>query len=568
MMRSLEDHFSDSAIIRKLCISRLKQANARHEELFYNRINGKSKLSETHSSVDVLPPRRLWSRFRNKNRKLRSNEDQNLVALIRATHTLREEEPYTDWVVALNDRLQQIRSRALDETRFQFTAPKIRAIEKEQNSGKYRAIAIFNPDDQIIDGLTAKYLRELFDSLFCKSSIAFRCATPLGPPPNHHDAVEQIEHYRQRHSENGLYVAELDIKGFYDCVSHDLAQECFDKLIAQAKAIDTAFEIHPRALKIFKAYLDCYSFPKSVRKQFSFLLKDKEGSFSWPLDDLRRIHQRIDLRIGVPQGGALSCFIANCVLHQADIRVEEARRKCDAPFLYLRYCDDMILLSSDQKTCGDISEIYQQALAQLKLPVHPPESVQEYGRKLWNQKSRNPFYWGPPANPSTVPWIQFVGYQIRYDGLIRVRKSSIAKHKEKILSQTKRLLALIRVPKHLPANAQQLGIRKNARQILHRFRHKLIAMSVGKTAIHHDPSILMPKCWTAGFKLLHGKNTPLNTLKDLDRFRDAQIALIARQLKHLPKVNSRRRGVRIRPPRYYGYPFSYVAQFRAGKLKT
>jgi hypothetical protein len=90
MMRSLEDHFSDSAIIRKLCISRLKQANARHKELFYNRIKCKSKLSETHSSVDVLPPRRLWSRFRNKNRKLRSNEDQNLVGLVRATEISRQ----------------------------------------------------------------------------------------------------------------------------------------------------------------------------------------------------------------------------------------------------------------------------------------------------------------------------------------------------------------------------------------------------------------------------------------------------------------------------------------------
>ena len=407
-MVPFEEYFSESAIIRKLCVSRLKEANARHKKLFYNQISSKSKISATHPSVDVLPPRRLWSRFRNRDRKLGSNEDQNLVALVRATHTLREEDPHAKWVVALNNQLQRIRSRALDETKFKFTAPKITAIEKERNSGKYRAIAIFNPDDQIIEGLTAKYLRESFDPFFLKSSMAFRCAMQGKPPPNHNDAVEEIEHYRQCHSESGLYVSEFDIKGFYDFVSHQIAKECLDKLIAKDKAINEAFEIHPIAINIFKAYLDCYSFPKSVNRESSFLLKRRNGVFPWPLADLRKIHQRIGSRVGVPQGGALSCFIANCVLHQADIAVEESRKNFDVTFLYLRYCDDMILVSSDQKVCRDVSEIYQQALARLKLPVHPPESVQKYGKKLWSQKSRSPFYWGPPANISTVPWIQFV----------------------------------------------------------------------------------------------------------------------------------------------------------------
>lgn len=75
----------------------------------------------------------------------------------------------------------------------------------------------------------------------------------------------------------------------------------------------------------------------------------------------------------------------------------------------------------------------------------------------------------------------------------------------------------------------------------------------------------MPKCWAGGFKMVHGKKTPLNAFKELDRFRERQIARVVRKLKNAPSVNTTGSPSRVRSPRYYGFPFSYVGQFLAGR---
>ena len=288
-----------------------------------------------------MPPRRQWKRFRNKRRDNTVDQNQNLVALTRATMKLRAEHPQPQWAARLSERINRIRSRALTDKKFRVTPPTIAPIEKEKGSNEYRAIARFELDDQIIEGLTAKYIRELFDPFFSSSSLAFRCAQGCAPPPTHHDAVTKIQNYRRRYSTTGLYAAECDIRGFYDCVSQRTAWDCLQKLINEARSKKTEFKIHPQALQIFRAYLSCYSFTNLVRKRSPALLKGKQNEgarFPWPEEELRQFYRRPNSRsIGVPQGGALSCFIANCVNQESYNRVELIRQKTGAPFRYLRY---------------------------------------------------------------------------------------------------------------------------------------------------------------------------------------------------------------------------------------
>ena len=569
-MPKFENYFSDYAIIKRLCIARIKHADMRHKQLFYRQISADFEIPENQGQFDFLPPRRQWKRFRNKSRDNTIDQNQNLVALTRATMKLRTEHPQPQWAARLSERINRIRSRALTDKKFRFTPPTIAPIEKEKGSNEYRAIARFESDDQIIEGLTAKYIRELFDPFFSPSSLAFRCAQGCAPPPTHHDAVTKIQNYRRHYSKTGLYAAECDIRGFYDCVSHRTAWDCLQKLINEARIKRTEFQIHPQALRIFKAYLYSYSFTRSVKRQSAALLEGKEkqgAAFPWPQDDLRQFYPRPNsAAIGVPQGGALSCFIANCVLHRADNRVELIRQRTGVSFRYLRYCDDMILLAPDKSVCRKAFKAYRDALKELKLPIHAPELVRAYDKKLWSKKSRKPFLWGRPTIRSTVPWVQFVGYQMRYDGLIRVKTKSIAKHRAKILTETERLLTIIK-----KSTAQVSGtppvacLRKSPKQIVHRFRQKLVSVAVGRRAVHHDLRRSMPKCWAAGFEMVHGKKTPLNALKELDRFRERQIARVARKLKNAPIVNTTGSPSRVRPPRYYGFPFSYVGQFLAGR---
>ena len=47
------------------------------------------------------------------------------------------------------------------------------------------------------------------------------------------------------------------------------------------------------------------------------------------------------------------------------------------------------------------------------------------------RKSKAPYEWGPATKPGRVPWCAFVGYQIRHDGALRLRPSSLKKEVEK-----------------------------------------------------------------------------------------------------------------------------------------
>jgi hypothetical protein len=565
-MLEFKSYFSDDALIRRLCVARMKLADSRHKSLFHRQIFADAPLLESPENFDFLPPRRLWNRFRNKNRSSQAVEDQNLVALTRATLRLRCERPDDPWAQSLVALLGRIRARALGDTSFQFTEPRIVSVAKDESLGQYRPLAQFALEDGIIEKSTAAYLRKLFDPFFSQASLAFRCSNNGALPPTHHDAITEIQNYRRRHLKTGLYVAECDIRSFFDCVSHKTAWNCLLELGEYGQSFDENFSVDPRALQIFKAYLRCYSFTGSVRRHSRRLLRDKPkqpATFPWPLEELSQFHARPGAAsIGIPQGGAISCFIANCVLHRADVSVEQSRKETSGTFRYLRYCDDMILLAPNKRDCRRAFNAYQKALAELKLPIHPPESVRVYGRALWSKKSRNPFRWARPLQRSTVPWIQFVGYQIRYDGLIRIKQKSIAKHRAKILDETEQMLRLLgAVSVQRDGSPDFSAIKKNPNQILHRFRQKLISISVGRRAAHHDLRSPMPKCWAAGFRMLAGKHTPLNKLKDLDRFRGRQIARVARKLKGFPKKIQPPASSRARPPAYYGFPFSYVGQF-------
>lgn len=262
-------------------------------------------------------------------------------------------------------------------------------------------------------------------------------------------------------------------------MGHRIARESLDDLIADATREDPSLVIDPRAREIFDAYLQSYSFLNNVRgtAQRDLRKRDQQGEFKWPEQDLDQLYRSQSLpAIGVPQGGALSCVIANAVLHRADKAVAQVKRQHGTPLLYLRYCDDMILIAATRTACTAAFNAYQRTLRDLLLPVDPPQPVRPYNKHFWEEKSKRPYEWSATGSP----WIQFVGYQIRHDALLRIRPSSLKKQLTAVTKTTDKLLFA------LERAHQQHSIRGTAREIQHRLRQKLISMSVGRT----DPATL------------------------------------------------------------------------------
>jgi hypothetical protein len=67
-------------------------------------------------------------------------------------------------------------------------------------------------------------------------------------------------------------------------------------------------------------------------------------------------------------------------------------------------------------------------LEEQKLPYHKPKAVWFYDKNFWGRKSKAPYRWTGKKWFGCVPWVQFVGYQVRYDGLVRIKKDSFNKH--------------------------------------------------------------------------------------------------------------------------------------------
>ena len=147
---------------------------------------------------------------------------------------------------------------------------------------------------------------------------------------------------------------------------------------------------------------------------------------------------------GVPQGGALSLMIANVVLNDVDKDIVE---KPDDNRLFLRYCDDMILMHTDRDECQRLIDMYAESLNRHDLIYHEFKSVSDSkatsdkygkaaatGKDFWKIKSHSPFLWGQGEGDSNL-YVGFLGYEIRRDGRIRLRKSNVEKIKEKFNRQ-------------------------------------------------------------------------------------------------------------------------------------
>ena len=80
-----------------------------------------------------------------------------------------------------------------------------------------------------------------------------------------------------------------------------------------------------------------------------------------------------NLQVGVPQGGAISGLIANIVLNQVDDTITPKLHYSND--LYIRYCDDMILLSTNKQRANKLFRLYNKTVRNANLYIHTPSPL-------------------------------------------------------------------------------------------------------------------------------------------------------------------------------------------------
>lgn len=603
-MKEFESYFTREAIISYLCKLRSKVAKSRNKkhlihlltesEKFNYHVNDSKKYNEAKDETSnefvkyesqflaelnrILPSRKKWvslgtkSRISKTNNQPLSSNDRNYYSLIKTIKSCSQKSSKEAWLIELDKFILDIQKTVLSgsyKISRPIVFPKLKNDKKPTGPNECRPLSLFFLKDRLILSITNKYLTRLFDNYFNDCSYAFRSRKNKEKTKiiNHHDCIKDVLEYQKSNSGKPLWMVECDMEKFFDSVNHRIIKELFSELIEKTK-VDNLGSSFKNVSIIFNQFLECYSFNKNVlplntNDDYWKSYNISNGEFKWVAKRFTELgyYENIEEEeIGVPQGGALSGLIANMVLNKADKEV----MKTDA--FYVRFCDDMLIIHPEYDVCLRAKENYINALKELKLVPHNFNSNLLAKRKkikrnlpettyapFWKEKSKGPYKWASISD-NGFPWIGFVGYELHYEGYIRVRKKSL----EKEINKQKEVVDEIR-------KAVKSGMRKSKGSVNESAIHRLVGMSVGRVTIKNFEIVSNDLCWKNGFKELAANKYSIQQIKQLDRNRNRLYYDLVEDIKE-PEADEKLES-KPRQIIHFNKPFSYYYQVLERKEK-
>lgn len=539
----LEDAYTFLAIVKALATIRAKEANLRHRRCFYwqnFKLDDDPGRIVYSDAANLLPPRREWSRPR---RKQRDSSRRPIIEVLRDSIYRKVEGVYragrldeTKWGRQLQSFVMELQKR-VRESDFNIHRPKLWLRPKAVPIGgkqKYRCISFYeNLSDRVLLALANKYLCRVLDPLLSEDCYAFRTSVKL----THVTAVKRLIALRKSH-EGRLYVADCDLLKFFDVVNQDVVRDAFRRK-CQGLPIDA------RVFALVDGFLSSYN--QRYVLDFKTQSKDKEWKdFSGvELKTLAKLYYgEVPLeKLGLPQGGALSGLLANIVLDSVDQVVSSFK---ETGVSYMRYCDDMILVGQTKKTCNLALSACVSKLVELKVPTHHIDRKVEYCSQYYSTKAKGPYVWACPNQfRGAAPWVSFLGFCIRYDGEVRVRKETIQGHALSIREECSKFFDTY----------QRCGFRKGVdrEDSVARLLFRIVNKGVGRISV--SPLKGMGRCWLAAYRFVGTSKSGQRQMSYLDWVRSSMFALLKNRLGLRYK---RKDAEGSESSLYFGKPFSYL----------
>ena len=226
----------------------------------------------------------------------------------------------------LKGQLYKIWNRLASGTYF---PPAVREVEIPKKDGKVRKLGIPTVGDRIAQTVVKDYMEATIDQLFHENSYGYR------PLKSAHQALAMAQVNVKKYD----WVIDMDIKGFFDSISHELILKALDKVVEE---------------KWVRMY--CKRWLEMPVQKLDGTTVGKEGR-------------------GTPQGGVVSPLLANLFLHYAfDMWV--TRKHPDICFE--RYADDIILHCHTKGQAEEILQEITQRMEECKLELHPVKTKVVY----------------------------------------------------------------------------------------------------------------------------------------------------------------------------------------------
>jgi len=209
-----------------------------------------------------------------------------------------------------------------------YFPPAVRTVLIQKKQGGTRPLGIPTVGDRIAQGVAKDYLEPILEPLFHVNSFGYR------PGRSAHDALAQCQQNCIRHS----WVVDLDIKGFFDNISHEWMMKMLN---------------HHTQEKWLLLYAE---------RWLKAGMEQADGSIA--------ARQK-----GTPQGGVASPLFANLYLHHA-FDMWMGKHFPSNPFE--RYADDIIVHCDSKEEAEHLLNSIRKRLVGFELELHPEKTKLVY----------------------------------------------------------------------------------------------------------------------------------------------------------------------------------------------